>query len=143
MRKFTFELEEILTYRKSLQSIAEVALGRALKAEKVIQDKIDALDARCAQIKNDTRGTKDFGEFTRAQDFYTAAKNKKIILGKDLEEAKVVSAKKRQELNEAMQKVNALEKLRETQFEEYKLEAQKEEDDTLDDLITSRQGATG
>lgn len=140
MRKFIFSLNQILTYRQSLQSIAEVALGKARKAESDIQSKIDALDARCAEIKNETRQTKDFSQFTRAQDFYAAAKEKKIVLAKELEKAKKISDQKRQELNEAMQKVNALEKLKETQYEEYKLEAQKEEDNILDDLITSRQG---
>lgn len=139
MTQFHFELQEILDYRKSMQDIAEVALGKALASEKAIQDKIDALDEHCALIKQQTATSKDFTEITRAQDYYTYARNQKIILGEELSKAKEFSNKKRDELKSAMQKVNALEELKKTQHEEYKTALQQEEDNNLDDLITSRQ----
>ena len=43
-----------------------------------------------------------------------------------------------QKLKEAMQKVDSLEKLKEQQLEEYKVALIHEEDNELDDIVTSR-----
>ena len=43
MKKFEFELEEILNIRRFEQQQAEVELGKALAEEKKVQDKIDNL----------------------------------------------------------------------------------------------------
>lgn len=139
MKAFHFTLQEILDYRLSLKEIAQNDLGAALAKEKLIQDKIDSLMARSEELKKSLSGGTDFIEITRAQEYYAYARSKTEELKGDLKAAKLISDEKREALKLAMQKVSSLEKVKETQLSEWKVAAAREEDNTLDDLITSRQ----
>ena len=46
MKKFVFELEDILQFRKFEQEQAEIALAKALSDEREIQEKIEMLAAQ-------------------------------------------------------------------------------------------------
>lgn len=138
MRAFQFELEKILGIRRFEQQQAEIELGKAVAAENAIQSKLDALAMRQAVVKQQTAGSKNFTDITNANQFYSFARAQSEQLLNELTGAKLVSDEKRGILRQAMQKVDSLEKLKEQQLSQYKEELLHEEENELDDVITSR-----
>ena len=62
MKKFEFELEEILNIRRFEQQQAEVELGKALAEEKKVQDKIDNLAMQQVTVKQQMKGCTNFSD---------------------------------------------------------------------------------
>lgn len=138
MRAFQFELEEILRVRRFEQQQAEIELGKAVAAENEIQSKLDALAMQQTVVKRETAGSTDFTDIAHAHQFYSFVRAQSEHLLNELAGAKLVSDEKREILRQAMQKVNALEKLKEQQRGQYAEELLHEEENELDDIVTSR-----
>lgn len=138
MKAFHFTLQQILDYRIAQRDIAQNDLGKAVQAEKVIIDTAQSITNRCKVLEQSLLNSKDFIALTRATDYYTYARGRLDALSKELQEAKIVTSKKRDALKTAMQRVSQLEKVRDTQYAAYKVAVAHEEDITLDDLISSR-----
>lgn|SRR5574344_283030 len=138
MKKFQFELEEILTFRLFEQKQAEIELGKALAVEKAIQDKLDLLALQQISVQKNMNGSKVFEDIANANRFYEFVRTKSEELLNQLTQAKLVSEQKRDILKNAMQNTDALKKIKEKQKEEYKLDLIREEDNELDDIVTSR-----
>lgn len=138
MRAFQFELEEILRVRRFEQQQAEIELGKAVAAENEIQSKLDALAMRQAAVKNQTAGSTQFSDIAAASQFYSFVRAQSESLLNELAGAKLVSDEKREILRQAMQKVDSLEKLKEQQRALYMGELLHEEENELDDIVTSR-----
>ena len=138
MKKFNFELEEILNIRRFQQQQAEAELGKALAEEKKVQDKLDVLAARQVQVKNEMKGSVNFTDIANANQFYSYVRNQSESLLKELAELKLVSEQKREALKQAMQRTDSLEKLKEQQKDEYLAEQKKKEMREVDDIVTSR-----
>ncbi len=138
MKKFNFELEEILNIRRFQQQQAEAELGKALAEEKKVQDKLDVLAARQVQVKNEMKGSVNFTDIANANQFYSYVRNQSESLLNELAELKLVSEQKRELLKQAMQKTDSLEKLKEQQKDEYLSEQKKKEMREVDDIVTSR-----
>ena len=64
MKKFKFELEDILKFRKFEQNQAEVELGKALAVEQEIQSKLDNLAQQKHSASEYIRGSKNFTDIT-------------------------------------------------------------------------------
>lgn len=140
MQKFKFELQDVLQFRKFEQQQAEVELGKALAAEKEIQDKLDALAQQQNATKQLMKGSTDFYAITDASKFYQFVKAQSEYLLNQMAEKKLITDQKREVLKGCMQKVNALEKLKENQLEEWKKAESQEEEDFADDIVTGRFG---
>ncbi|MEE1213151.1 MAG: flagellar export protein FliJ [Treponema sp.] len=138
MKKFVFELEEILNIRRFQQQQAEAELGKALAEEKKVQDRLDDLAARQVYVKNEMKGSVNFTDIANANQFYSYVRNQSESLLKELAELKLVSEQKREELKKAMQKTDSLEKLKEQQKDEYVADQKKKEVHEIDDIVTSR-----
>ena len=138
MKKFVFELEEILNIRRFQQQQAEAELGKALAEEKKVQDRLDDLAARQVYVKNEMKGSVNFTDIANANQFYSYVRNQSESLLKELAELKLVSEQKREELKKAMQKTDSLEKLKEQQKDEYMADQKKKEVHEIDDIVTSR-----
>ena len=138
MKKFVFELEEILNIRRFQQQQAEAELGKALAEEKKVQDRLDDLAARQVYVKNEMKGSVNFTDIANANQFYSYVRNQSESLLKELAELKLVSEQKREELKKAMQKTDSLEKLKEQQKDEYVADQKKKEMHEIDDIVTSR-----
>ena len=91
-----------------------------------------------ASVQKQMSGSTDFYDITNANQFYAFVRNQSECLLNELAKAKLISDEKRSILKEAMQKVDSLEKLKEQQLEEYKAALIHEEDNELDDIVTSR-----
>ena len=138
MKKFVFELVEILNIRRFQQQQAEAELGKALAEEKKVQDRLDDLAARQVHVKNEMKGSVNFTDIANANQFYSYVRNQSESLLKELAELKLVSEQKREELKKAMQKTDSLEKLKEQQKDEYMADQKKKEMHEIDDIVTSR-----
>ena len=100
--------------------------------------RIDEVASQYAALADNMRGSTDFNDIARANDFYVLLDQQKEYLLEQLAEAKLVSEQKRKAMQEAMQKTEGLHKLRDRQFEAYKDEAQNEANDIADDVTNAR-----
>lgn len=140
MKKFVFELQEILDIRKFQQQEAEAELGKALAEEKKIQDQLDGLAQKKVSVENMMKGSTNFSDIVNANQYYSFVKKQSEVYLQQLSEAKLVSEQKREILKQCMQKTDALEQLKTTQEEEYKEEAKRQEAKVIDDLVNGRFG---
>lgn len=138
MKKFSFPLESVLKYRKHIQKQAELDLGKALAAEKKIENQLQELASQKVSMNAQVRGLTDFNEITKANRFYEFLEQQKNYLLAELTKAKLVSEKKRTVLREAMKKTNSLQKLRDKLFADYKNESLTEDFNIADDMTNAR-----
>ena len=120
MTKFKFELQDILEAKKFEQTQAENELGKALAAEKEIQDKLDLLAEQKKAMQQSVKNTKDFNQIMAANNFSDFVRNQSEYLFKEMAEAKIVTEQKREILKKIMQSVDSLERLRDFQKEDFK-----------------------
>lgn len=142
MKKFAFPLEDVMKYREYLQNEAELALGKAMAVEHDIQMRLDEVAFQYTALTEKMRGSTDFNDIARANDFYVLLDQQKDYLLEKMAEAKLVSEQRRQAMQEAMQKTEGLRKLRERQFDEYK-DAEKNEVNDIADDVTNARAARG
>lgn len=138
MKKFVFELEQLLNLRKYEQDQAQIELGKAIQVEQQIQDGLDTLAQQYVATKKMTSGQSDFVALAKTQQFYNFIKQQQEKLMNDMAKAKIVTEEKRGLFNAAMQKHESLKKLKERQFAIFKEEQKKAETKALDDIVTSK-----
>ncbi len=138
MAKFNFELQDILEARKFEQTQAESELGKALAAEKEIQDKLDSLAAQKVQMQRDVKGSKDFNQIVAANNFSGFVKKQSEYLFNEMAKAKIVSEQKREVLKKIMQKVDSLERLKDFQKEEFKAEQKKKTVKQIGGIVSAK-----
>ena len=138
MKKFVFELEQLLNLRKYEQDQAQIELGKAVQVERQIQDGLDTLAQQYVATKKLTSGQTDFAAIAKTQQFYQFIKQQQEKLMNDMAKAKLVTEEKRALFNAAMQKHESLKKLKERQFAIFKEEQKKAEAKALDDIVTSK-----
>ena len=135
MKKFVFELEQLLNLRKYEQDQAQIELGKAVQVEQQIQDGLDQLAQQYVATKELTKGQTDFGQIARTQHFYNFIKQQQEKLFNDMAKAKIVTEEKRALFNAAMQKYESIKKLKERQYEAFKADQKKAEAKATDDIV--------
>jgi len=138
LKKFVFELEQLLNLRKYEQDQAQIELGKAVQVERQIQDGLDTLAQQYVATKKLTSGQTDFAAIAKTQQFYQFIKQQQEKLMNDMAQAKIVTEEKRGLFNAAMQKHESLKKLKERQFAIFKEEQKKAEAKALDDIVTAK-----
>lgn len=138
MKKFVFELEQLLNLRKNEQDQAQIELGKAVQVEQQIQAALDALARQYAAEKKAASGQTDFAAIAQAQQFYRYIKQEEERLFKEMAQAKLVTDEKRAAFNAAMQKHESIKKLKERQYEAFRSEQKKLEAKALDDIVTAK-----
>lgn len=138
MKKFVFELEQLLNLRKYEQDQAQIELGKAVQVEQQIQDGLDELARQYAATKALSKGQTDFAAISQTQQFFQFIKQQQEKLFSDMAKAKIVTEEKRAVFTAAMQKHESLKKLKERQFAIFKEEQKKAEAKALDDIVTSK-----
>lgn len=136
MKKFNFELQDVLDFRKFEQTQAENELGKALAKEKEIQNQLDMLAQQKIQSQKSVQNAKDFSMIAQASSFSEFVRKQSEVLFERMAEAKLVSDQKREVLKTAMQKVDALEKLKETQKEDFDAEEKRKTAKLLGQIVT-------
>lgn len=138
MAKFTFELENILEFRRFEQSDAEADLAKALAAENQIKQNLELLAQQKVAESLASGNATDLQTIVNRERFYSLVKQQTEQLLEMLTQAKMVSDEKRAVLAECMKKTKALEKLREKKLAEFKEQEDYLEAEFMDELATTR-----
>jgi len=137
MKKYSFELEDILEYKKFDQEQAEQEFAKALSVENEIQQKIEYIAQQYLITKEKFKNTKDFNLIISQNQYFNLLDFQKEELLKELAQAKIITEQKKEILQEKMKSTSALEKLKERDKEEYDQLVNFEENEFIDDLATT------
>ena len=99
---------------------------------------MDNLAAQQVEVAEKSKGSKDFQDIANAYRFYDFVRAQTEYLMNEMSKAKIVSDEKREILRAAMQKDDALERLKDEQLEEYRNAEILEADNIIDDIVTAR-----
>jgi len=138
MKKFRFDLQDVLEVRKFEEDAATAELAKALAVENEIQNKLNTIALQYTQTKNSMKGNLNGMEYISAHQYFKLLEYQKEELFKELAEANIVTEEKRKILAGVMQKVQALETLKEDELKAYKKALNQEEEDQADEINTIR-----
>lgn len=138
MKKFKFELAQVLEFRNFEKQQAEGELAKAIAVETQIKDQLQIIAAQYNDLKNRMKGSLNFDDVLAQNNYTKLLDYQKEELLKQLAEAKLVTEEKRKVLQECMKKATALEKMKEIKFEEYKAALSMEEKQNLENLASIR-----
>lgn len=138
MKKFSFTLQKILDLREFEKKQAQTELGKAVAVETKIQNTLDLIaEQRVKSIKAADQ-MRDIKSLYNVNQYFQLLNQRKEIMLEELTKAKVVTEEKREVMRESMKKVKVLETLKEHRKEAWKKQVQLEEDNEIDELVTSR-----
>lgn len=136
MKKFTFELEQVLEYRNFEKQQAEGELAKCIAVEAEINQNLEQIAMQYASMNQKMRGNLNFSDMMSQSQHRKLLEYQKEELLNQLAQAKLETEAKRKILSECMKKTTALEKLKETQFAEYKAEIDRAEKKRLEEIAT-------
>ena len=136
MKKFKFELAQVLEFRNFEKQQAEGELAKAIAVETQIKDQLQIIAAQYNDLKNRMKGSLNFDDVLAQNNYTKLLDYQKEELLKQLAEAKLVTEEKRKVLQKCMKKATALEKMKEIKFEEYKAALSMEEKQQLENLAS-------
>ena len=134
MKKFSFELQQILDLRNFEKQQAEGELANALAVENQINDNLKTIAQQYAAVKALMKGSLNFQDVVAQSQYNKLLEYQKEELLKQLTQAKIITEQKRAVLRECMKKTTALEKLKEQQLSDWKAAADYEEAELLDEV---------
>ncbi|MCQ2573469.1 MAG: flagellar export protein FliJ [Treponema sp.] len=138
MKKFSFELEDVLEVRHFEEEAAQGELAKALAVETQIQNDLNTIASQYAATKAGMKGSLNSADYIAASQYYKLLDYQKEELLKKMAEANIVTEEKRKILLGIMQNVQALEKMKEEELRKYNIEVQKEEDNEADEINSIR-----
>lgn len=134
MKKFNFELEEVLEVRNFEQKQAEAEVAKCLNVENQINENLKKIAQQYVDVKTLMKGSKNFDDIRSQSQFNNLVAFQKENLLKELAQAQIETQKKREILKECMKKTQALEKMKEIKFNEYKEEIKKTENKRIEEI---------
>lgn len=134
MKKFNFELQKILEFRDFEKRQAEGELAKALAVENEINENLKKIAQQYLALKQTMKGSTDFADVVSSSQYSNLLEFQKEELLKQLAEAQLVTEQKREVLKECTKKTTALEKLRDRQLEDWKIAADYEEAEAMDEI---------
>ena len=138
MKKFVFSMEKILDLREYEEKQAQIELGKAIAdAEKIRQQLNFVAIEKAKMLSMDISGT-SINERLVHENYLVRLDRQKEILLEELAAAELIVEEKRAVFSEALKKRKVLSNLKEKQLQQYKKEKQLEEDNIVDDIVTSR-----
>lgn len=138
MKKFVFELEDILQFRKFEQEQAEIALAKALSDEREIQEKIEMLAAQKVTNSRLVKNSKSIEAIYNANQFSQFVSLQTEHLLKQKAELSLITEQKREALKKCIQNTDSLQSLKDSQFSEYKKNVRTAEQKAIEDIISGR-----
>lgn len=134
MKKFNFELEEVLEVRNFEQKQAEAEVAKCLNVENQINENLKKIAQQYVAVKTLMKGSKNFDDIRSQSQFNNLVAFQKENLLKELAQAQIETQKKIEILKECMKKTQALEKMKEIKFNEYKEEIKKTENKRIEEI---------
>ena len=138
MKKFVFELEDILQFRKFEQEQAEIALAKALSDEREIQEKIEMLAVQKVTNRRLVENSKSIEAIYSANQFSQFVNIQTEHLLKQKAELALITEQKREVLKKCIQNTDSLQSLKDSQFSEYKKNVRDAENKNIEDIISGR-----
>jgi flagellar FliJ protein len=136
MKRFKFNLEQILQLRKFREEECKLALGQAISALNLIEN-----DIRLTALKRHNAANERFSDVTNIaswEAYILRLDQEAQRLTEKAAQAEIVVEEKRQLYLEAQKDLKAMEKLKEKQQKEYRKEMLYEEMNQIDDLTAAR-----
>ena len=131
-------MQKVLDLREFERKQAEVDLGRALAEENKIKQTLELVaQQRVNSIAAADKMT-DLHELYGVNQYFALLDQQKEKLLQDLAQAQIISEQKREVMREAMKKCKVLEQLRDSRLAAWKKERLAEEENAIDDIVTSR-----
>ena len=137
MKRFRFSLQKVLDMRDFEKRQAQADLGKALAVERQIQNTLDLIAESRAQSVRSADSMHDIKSLYGVGLYFQLLEQRKETALEELARAKVVTNAKREVMLSAMQRVKALENLKDRRRIEWKRAQLKAEDDEIDDIVTS------
>ncbi len=141
MKKFEFSMQKILDLRDFERKQAEAELGRAIAEETKIKQTLEMVAQKRVQCIAAADEMYDVRELYNMNNYFVFLDKQKEDLLQQLVQAQIVTEQKRDVMREAMKKCKVLEQLKDARHAAWKKAAQKEEENIIDDIVTSRGGA--
>ncbi len=140
MKKFSYSLQKILDLRNFEKEQAEEELGKVNSEITKIQNELDVLAQKkfSAQYISDSK--LDIGIYENTCSYIVFLDQKKEEYLNQMAKLKIIQDEKRKNVQQAMQNVKVLEKLKEKKSEDWHNEVLKEEELLQDDVITAKFG---
>ena len=134
MSKFKFELQNVLEIRNFEQQQAESELAKCIAVETEINKNLEVIAMQYAALKQQMKGSLDFSDMMSQSQYSKLLDYQKEQLLTQLAQAKIETEEKRKVLTECMKKTSALEKMKELQYEDFKLEMKRKENRRIEEL---------
>lgn len=134
MSKFKFELQNVLEIRNFEQQQAEAELAKCIAVETEINKNLEVIAMQYAALKQQMKGSLDFSDMMSQSQYSKLLDFQKEQLLNQLAQAKIETEAKRKILTECMKKTSALEKMKELQYEDFKLEMKRKENRRIEEL---------
>ena len=134
MSKFKFELQNVLEIRNFEQQQAESELAKCIAVETEINKNLEVIAMQYAALKQQMKGSLDFSDMMSQSQYSKLLDYQKELLLNQLAQAKIETEEKRKILTECMKKTSALEKMKELQYEDFKLEMKRKENRRIEEL---------
>ena len=134
MSKFKFELQNVLEIRNFEQQQAESELAKCIAVETEINKNLEVIAMQYAALKQQMKGSLDFSDMMSQSQYSKLLDYQKEQLLNQLAQAKIETEEKRNILTECMKKTSSLEKMKELQYEDFKLEMKRKENRRIEEL---------
>jgi len=136
MRRFKFNLEEVLQLRKFREEECKLALGQAAAALNMIENEIKETAVKRHNAASSRFA--DVAEMTSWENYILWLDRQTQKLMEQAAQAELVVEEKRALFIEAERKLNTMEKLKEKQQKEYRKEAMNLQMAEVDDITAAR-----
>ena len=138
MKKFNFSLQKVLDFREFEKKQAEAELGKAVAEETKIQNTLDMIAKQPASSVLAADSMKDINDMLYVQNYFRLLDYQKEQALTALAQAQVITEEKRDVMRNAMKNCKVLENLRDSRKDAWKKENIKAEENTIDDIVTSK-----
>ncbi|WP_294427953.1 flagellar export protein FliJ [uncultured Treponema sp.] len=140
MKRFNFSLQKVLDFREFEKKQAEAELGKAVAEEAKIQNTLEMIAKVHADSVKTADSTSDISGMLALQNYFKLLDKQKEDALMSLAQAQVITEEKREIMREKMKNCKVLENLRDKRMAAWKKENLKEEENTIDDIVTSKYG---
>ena len=138
MKRFNFSLQKVLDFREFEKKQAEAELGKAVAEETKIQNTLDMIAKQHASSVVAADSMKDINDMLYVQNYFRLLDYQKEQALTALAQAQVITEEKRDVMRNAMKNCKVLENLRDSRKDAWKKENIKAEENTIDDIVTSK-----
>ncbi len=143
MKRFSFSLQKVLDFREFERKQAEAELGKAVSEETKIQDTLNLIARQKVETVASADEVHDLHALYGINQYFALLNQRKEKLLEELTQAKMVTEEKRDVMREAMKKCKVLENLREQRKSVWKKECSRQEENDIDDIVTSKYNTQG